>query len=404
MTQPAAELLAQLLRRTHSLLQADLEAHHGRLQAQIHTARILVVGAAGSIGSAFVEQLLPFRPAALHLIDPSENNLVELVRTLRSGTGKPPDDFATHAIAMGTVEFSAFLAARPPYQVIVNFAALKHVRSERDPFTLMRLLHTNMLALDELLQQLYSAPPQRLFSVSSDKAVAPENAMGASKAGMEAILWQHAERIPVSSARFANVAFSDGSLLHGFIRRWEKGQPLAAPTDVRRYFLSHQEAGELCLLATFLTGNREVIIPRLHPEKDLHSFAELAELFLRSKGVEPYPCQSEEEARSMARTLRPGTHAGRWPCLFSPSDTAGEKKVEQFASEDETRETERFGALDVIRKPPFTQGAALRSALNALRRLRQRGHWQSEEILAILQQIVPTLQHQPMAKNLDQKM
>ncbi|MBF0098197.1 MAG: polysaccharide biosynthesis protein [Magnetococcales bacterium] len=404
MTPPAAELLAQLLRRRHSLLQTDLERCHTLLQAQIQQSRILVVGAAGSIGSAFVEQLLPFRPAAVHLVDPSENNLVELVRTLRSGAATPPDDFATHAIAMGTVEFSAFLAARPPYQVIVNFAALKHVRSERDPFTLMRLIHTNMLALDDLLQQLSGTPPHHFFSVSSDKAVAPENAMGASKAGMEAILWQHAEHLPVSSARFANVAFSDGSLLHGFIRRWEKGQPLAAPTDVRRYFLSHQEAGELCLLATFLANNREVIIPRLHPEHDLHSFAEIAQLFLRSKGVEPCLCQSEEEARAMARTLQQGAQSGLWPCLFAPSDTAGEKKVEQFVAAEESVETERFHALGVIRKPPFSQGEALRHALTALQQLRQRGHWQSEEILALLQQIVPTLQHRRMDKNLDQKM
>ncbi|WP_193771236.1 polysaccharide biosynthesis protein [Candidatus Magnetaquicoccus inordinatus] len=403
-TQPAADLLVQLLKRRHSLLQADREQHAATLRAHIQNARILVVGAAGSIGSAFVEQLVQFYPAALHLLDPSENNLVELVRTLRSGEYKAPEDFATFAIAMGTPEFHAFLSASSPYQVIVNFAALKHVRSERDPFTLMRLIHTNIVALDQFLLQLSHTPPQHFFSVSSDKAVEPENAMGASKAGMEAVLWQHAEQIPVSSARFANVAFSDGSLLHGFIRRWEKRQPLAAPNDVRRYFLSPQEGGELCLLACFLANNREIFIPRLHAEDDLHSFAEIAQLFLHSQGVQPHLCQSEEEARAMAAQLRQNPTPASWPCLFTPSDTSGEKMVEIFAAADETIDYERFNALGVISKPPFSQKESLRSALAQLQNLRQRGHWQSAEIMEILQQIVPTLRHKQLAKNLDQKM
>ncbi|MBF0185245.1 MAG: polysaccharide biosynthesis protein [Magnetococcales bacterium] len=405
MTLPVAELLARLLGRRHSLLQADLERHQTALTEQVQQSRILVIGAAGSIGSAFVEQLLRFHPATLHLVDPSENNLVEVVRTLRSGDTLPPDDFATYAIGMGSAEFRAFLAASQPYQAIVNFAALKHVRSERDPYTLMRLIDTNMLALDELLHDLQRTPPRHFFSVSSDKAVAPENAMGASKAAMETILWSHAPTIPVSSARFANIAFSDGSLLHGFIRRWEKRQPLAAPTDVRRYFLTPQEGGELCLLACFLANNREVVIPRLQPESDLHSFADIARLFLQAQGVEACACASEEEARAMARAMgQPTTPPDKWPCYFAPSDTSGEKMVETFAASDEIVDFERYAALGVIGKAPFNAQSALASALDGLRTLRQGGRWQSAEIMALLQQIVPSLHHSRREKNLDQKM
>ncbi|MEO5340211.1 MAG: polysaccharide biosynthesis protein [Magnetococcus sp. MYC-9] len=408
MTHHATELLSRILGRSSSLWQNDLECHHKALAAAVARSRVLVIGAAGSIGSAFVEQLLPFAPAAVHLVDPSENNLVELVRTLRSAEQTVPDDFRTFAIGMGTEEFAHFLAAARPYDTIVNFAALKHVRSERDPFTLMRLIHTNILALQEMMEQLQAAPPQRVFSVSSDKAVQPENAMGASKAFMEAILWHHATWIPCSSARFANVAFSDGSLLHGFVRRWEKGQPLSAPEDVRRYFISHRESGQLCLLACFLGNNRELFVPRLDPVTDLHSFAEIAKLFLESKGWQARPCHSEEEARAWARQLSndPSRTQGErlWPCYFSQSDTSGEKMVETFFAPDETVDFTRFQALGVIANPPFARSQELLETLAELRRLRLADRWSCQEMIRSLQRVVPSLRHTRMEKSLDQKM
>ncbi|MEO5355183.1 MAG: polysaccharide biosynthesis protein [Magnetococcus sp. XQGC-1] len=397
------DLLARILGRSLSLFQADMEQHRQALEAAIVRARILVIGAAGSIGSAFVEQLLPFSPATIHLIDPSENNLVELVRTLRSSDQPIPDDFRTFAIAMGSREFAHFLASAPPYDAVVNFAALKHVRSERDPFTLMRLLHTNVFALQETLERLLPTPPQRVFSVSSDKAVLPESVMGASKACMESILWHYAEWMNCTSARFANVAFSDGSLLHGFLRRWEKGQPLSAPEDVRRYFISHQEAGQLCLLACFLGENRDLFVPRLHPDEDLHSFAEIARLFLEAKGYQPIIFHEEEEARAWARTMR-RENSRSWPCCFSSSDTGGEKMVEQFFSADERVDFSRYHALGVIPNPPFTQGRILEETLAWLRRIRRAETWDRQEIISALQQLVPSLPHAHTEKNLDQKM
>ncbi|MBF0160705.1 MAG: SDR family NAD(P)-dependent oxidoreductase [Magnetococcales bacterium] len=400
----ASELLVRILGRSESLFQADMEQHRAALSGAIARSRILVIGAAGSIGSAFVQQLLPFAPAAIHLVDPSENNLVELVRTLRSAEESIPEDFRTWAIAMGSREFTHFLAAARPYDAIVNFAALKHVRSERDPFTLMRLIHTNIFALQEMLEQVLPTPPQRVFSVSSDKAVEPENAMGASKAFMEAVLWHYATWIPCSSARFANVAFSDGSLLHGFIRRLEKGQPLSAPIDVRRYFISHQEAGQLCLLACFLGNNRELFVPRLQPQRDLRSFAEIARLFLESQGWQAHLCHSEAEARALARELGNKGERGGWPCYFSESDTSGEKQVESFFSADERVDYSHYQALGVIHNPPFARSSILRETLERLRRVRHSEHWSCQEMITLLQTVVPSLRHARAEKNLDQKM
>ncbi|MBF0127713.1 MAG: polysaccharide biosynthesis protein, partial [Magnetococcales bacterium] len=242
-------LLRRILRREAPLFQEDMAARERELRETLTGARLLVIGAAGSIGSAFVREVVRYRLGGLRLVDPNENNLVELVRDLRAAALRVPDDFATSAIAMGSVEFEHFLEAQKSFDLVVNFAALKHVRAERDPYTLMRMLHVNVLALDELLQVLAVEPNRKLFSVSSDKAVHPANLMGASKSLMEQVMWRRSERIQVVTARFANVAFSDGSLLYGFQRRLEKRQPIAAPLDVRRYFLSHVEAGQLCLLA-----------------------------------------------------------------------------------------------------------------------------------------------------------
>ena len=400
----SSDLMSRILGRSRSLFQVDMAAHHDRILEAVARSRILVTGAAGSIGSAFVEQLAAFQPAAMHLIDPSENNLVEVVRSLRSSDQQPPDDFQTWAIGMGSPEFERFLATEKAYDAVVNFAALKHVRSERDPFTLMRLIHTNVCALEELLEGLLPTPPKWVFSVSSDKAVNPENAMGATKAFMENLLWYYADRLHCTSARFANVAFSDGSLLHGFIRRMEKGQPLSAPSDVRRYFISHQEAGQLCLLACFLGHNRTLFVPRLDPSEDLKTFAEIATLFLTSNGYEPVVLASEEEARAFARARRSGST--QWPCYFSQSDTSGEKLFEEFAAGHETVDQAAYHRLGVIANPPFDRAdrERVREVLSRLREIRQSRTWKRREMIETLQRMVPSLRHLERDKNLDQKM
>jgi len=343
-------LLHKILRRKNSFLQLSIDENASAISDAVSKSKILVIGAAGSIGAAFVRELVSFRPASLHLIDISENNLVEVVRDLRSGGCSLPNDFKTHAIDFGQAEMKAFLNAHS-YDYILNFAALKHVRSQRDPFTLMRLLNVNILANHRLVLQLLETgvKPKRIFAVSSDKAVCPGNVMGASKAFMERVFLAYADRLPFSSARFANVAFSDGSLLHGFQKRIEKRQPLSAPNDIRRYFISSAEAGQLCLLGCFACHNCEIVYPLFKPEKDLMTFSDIAQEYLQDLGLEPVECESEESAREMAQQL--DQNSKQWPCYFTASDTGGEKPFEEFVNPGEEFDNSRFPSVGVITKP-----------------------------------------------------
>ncbi|MBF0357838.1 MAG: polysaccharide biosynthesis protein [Magnetococcales bacterium] len=396
-------LLEQVLGRSKSLFKDDLESADLELIDKITGSRILVVGAAGSIGSSFVKQLLAFTPKTLHLVDPAENNLVELVRDLRSSTLHVPTDFMTLSIPMGSVMFDYFLESQQSYDYVVNFSALKHVRVERDPYSLMQMLETNIFSLQRLLAFLKISRQSRVFSVSSDKAVNPANLMGASKALMEQLLYAFSGDVPYSTARFANVAFSDGSLLHGFIRRFEKGQPLSAPFDVRRYFISHEESGQLCLLACFLGENREVFIPRLSPQSDLKTFSEIAELFLKERGYTPIKCASEIEAKEIAGK---GDLAEKkeWPCYFSGSDTSGEKPVEEFVGRGERADFSRFKAVGIIAgQPPMDEGS-LSESLAALKKIKEDKNWLVGEIAGAVKLTVPELDHQISSRNLDQKM
>ncbi len=394
-------LLAQILRRRESLFRADLEAHETALSERIAGARVLVLGAAGSIGAAFVLQLLGHRPRTLHLVDLSENNLVELIRHLRSSLVPLPADLRTLPIGLGSRELAAFLDAERHYDYVLNFAALKHVRSEKDPHSLYRMVRTNAYDVHLLLDRLAAAPPLKFFSVSSDKAVNPESAMGATKALMERVLLRHAGRIPVAAARFANVAFSDGSLLHGFRQRLEKRQPLAAPLDVQRYFISPEEAGQLCLLACFLAENREIFIPRLERSAHLLTFAEIAELFLASHGLVARRCASEEQARDLAARL--GEQPSEWPCYFFTSDTTGEKAVEEFFSAAEAVDWSRYRALGVV-SPPALPDAAVDASLHAFEELGRAARWSKETILAALRLAVPELRHDEKGRSLDERM
>ncbi|MBF0261270.1 MAG: polysaccharide biosynthesis protein [Magnetococcales bacterium] len=395
------EIMRRILRREQSLFHADLEARRQEIRDALKGARMLVIGAAGSIGAAFVREAVGWPVDALRLVDPSENNLVELVRDLRASDLNPPDDFATSAIAMGTTEFNHFLDAQDPFDFVLNFAALKHVRAERDPFTLMRMLHVNVLALDELLGELARGPAARFFSVSSDKAVNPANLMGASKALMEQVMWSWSEQLMTVTSRFANVAFSDGSLLHGFTKRLEKRQPLAAPLDVKRYFISHAEAGQLCLLASVTGGTREIFIPRLDAREDLSTFAEIAVMFLQEHGYTPRIFSDEAEARRFAASMSPGS--GEWPCCFTMSDTSGEKDEEEFVGDDETVDGTRYRRVGVIaaneRDPE-----RLRHFLEAARRVRGEPSWEMGELAWMFEQAVPALRHLSTGRDLDGKM
>lgn len=391
-----------VLGRKPSFFAADRELTNAKLKHNITGVRILVIGAAGSIGSAFVKVLAAYRPGGLWLLDPSENNLVEVVRDLRASGTNLPDDFGTVAIGFGTREFEVFFRQQKTFDYVLNFAALKHVRSERDPYSLMRLIDVNVMANVHLLDLLEGSATEKVFSVSSDKAVNPHSLMGASKAFMERVFINRSDKIPFSSARFANVAFSNGSLLHGFHYRIEKGQPLTAPSDIRRYFISHQEAGELCLLSCFAGGNQEIYVPRMEPDEDLMTFSEIAEMMLKSYGFDPYHCESEEEALEIARKRK--ADSKEWPCFFSPSNTSGEKPFEEFVGEDEHVIGDRYQNLRVIDRPSTTSEEGLQQALKLFREIRLKPDWAKSEMVEAMRLAVPELTHKELATNLDQKM
>lgn len=380
----------------------DLAAHEGAIAERVRGSRIMVIGAAGSIGSAFVKQLLPFHPAGLHLVDISENNLVEVVRDLRSSIVHVPEDFKTFAVGMGSLEFDRLLDTERDYDYVVNFSAMKHVRSERDPFSLMRMFHTNVEAVKSLLDRLAKTATKKHFSVSSDKAANPANIMGATKIFMERILLAYSDRLPFSTARFANVAFSDGSLLYGFLQRLEKRQPFAAPHDVKRYFISHEESGQLCLLSCFLGENRDIYFPKLDEETDLLTFSEIAVTVLADRGLTPDVCASEDEAKEKAACM--DARSKTWPCYFFESDTTGEKPFEEFYTDTDQVNFGRYLNVGVISQPPWTDRERIDRALAAFEDIRQRSHWRKEDMVEAIRIIVPELEHEEKGKNLDQKM
>ena len=392
-------LLARILGRSRSLFAGDVAANAARLKAAIGGARILIVGAAGSIGAAFVKQLAIFNPAALHLVDINENDLVELVRDLRSSSLNLPADFCTVTADFAGPEFLHYAQENAPYDVLANFSALKHVRAERDVYSLARMIEINIAALDRCLSQSSALGLKRAFSVSTDKCVRPANLMGASKNLMEKVLFSRGENFVATSARFANVAFSAGSLLEGFENRLAKGQPLAGPSDVKRYFISHEEAAQLCLLACFLGEDRQVFFPKLSEKKDLLGFPDIAAAILAARGMKPLPCASEDEARQAVRTA----NSSQWPCYFAPSDTSGEKAVEEFYRHDDVLDLDSFTAAGIALEKPADR-RTLEAFLAAIETARAKPKWQRDDFVVAVAAAVPELAHIPGHRNLDQKM
>lgn len=391
----ADPLVATILGRPRSMFADDVAAHHDAIAESIAGKRLLVVGAGGSIGASFVLQLARYRPRALHLVDLNENTLVEVVRDLRSSDIRLCDDFLTVSIDFGALEFARFVAAHGPYDQLLNFSALKHVRAERDPFSLMRMIDVNVRALDQALETMPGLG--RAFSVSTDKSVRPANLMGATKNLMEQVLFCR-PGLAATTARFANVAFSAGSLLESFEMRLAKGQALAAPGDVRRYLISHEEAGQLCLMAAFLGGEREAFFPRLD-ENALMSFVDIARAFLASKGLEMRVCADEQEAKDLAAN----PPAGTWPCHVSASDTSGEKPFEEFFRVDDRPDFSRFQAVGVMREAP-ADPARVKGFLADIAAMRARPSWDKAEIAALIRRAVPDLDHVVHGRSLDEKM
>jgi len=379
----------------------NVEREKDRLAERVDGATFLVLGGAGSIGQQVVREIFARKPGSLHVVDISENNLVELVRDLRSSLGYIPGDFKTLPLDCGSPEFDSFLKARKPYDYILNLSALKHVRSEKDPYTLMRMIRVNILNTESTVAYAIRSKSRKYFAVSTDKAVNPANAMGATKRVMELCLLRASRQVPVSTARFANVAFSDGSLLHGFRMRLQKRQPIAAPRDVRRYFMTAEEAGQICLMSCLLGDNRELFFPKPGQELLLTDFPGIATRFLNSQGYEVEACSTEEEARRRIDELLPRK---KWPCYFFDSDTQGEKEAEEFFSPDEDVDLDRFLDIGVIRNPLPADFTRVEEFLAGIQKLLDAGRWDKGDLAELLLRTVPEFQHKAAGRSLDDRM
>jgi FlaA1/EpsC-like NDP-sugar epimerase len=392
-----------LIARDSALFLHDIYSRENELSEIIKGSSFLIVGGAGSIGQAVVKEIFKRNPRIIHVVDLSENNLVELVRDLRSSHGYIKGDFKTFALDTDSPEFDCFLQTNKNYDYVFNLSALKHVRSERDPYTLMRMTRVNIFNARTLAEYCVKNKTKKYFCVSSDKATNPENLMGASKRIMELFLLKNSEDYIVSLARFANVAFSDGSLLHGFNQRMKKKQPIAAPTDVKRYFLTSQESGELCLLSGIFGENRDVYFPKLDENKNTTSFSDIAKKYLHNHGYEPAVFETEEQAREKAVDL---IKVGKWPCYFFISDTTGEKYIEEFSTHEDLVDMNKYIDIGIIKQGEISASVKekLQQFDNKINGMIQSGIWSKHDIVCAYSDVIPELHHVEKGKSLDEKM
>ena len=367
-----------LIGRDELIFSGDMASHAINLQEIVSNSSFLVIGGAGSIGQAVTKEIFKRNPKKIHVVDISENNLTELVRDIRSSFGYIKGDFKTYALDIGSIEYDAFIKCDGKYDYVLNLSALKHVRSEEDPFTLMRMIDVNIFNTDKTIRQSIDNGTKKYFCVSTDKAANPINMMGASKRIMEMFLMRRSLDINISTARFANVAFSDGSLLHSFNQRIEKRQPIAAPNDIKRYFITPQESGELCLMSCIFGENRDIFFPKLSESLHLIYFVDIAIKYLNDKGFEPHLCDSEDEARELIKTL-PGQ--GKWPCLFAKSDTTGEKDFEEFYTNKEILDINRFENIGVIKNEPEYDETLLNNFTDTIGQLKSSMDWDKKSIV-----------------------
>ncbi|WP_229607867.1 UDP-N-acetylglucosamine 4,6-dehydratase [Vibrio parahaemolyticus] len=393
--------ILSLIGRTDALFTQDISNHEVELSKIVSESRFLVLGGAGSIGQAVTKEIFKRNPQKLHVVDISENNMVELVRDIRSSFGYIDGDFQTFALDIGSIEYDTFIKSDGQFDYVLNLSALKHVRSEKDPFTLMRMIDVNVFNTDKTIQQSIESGAKKYFCVSTDKAANPVNMMGASKRIMEMFLMRKSEQMSISTARFANVAFSDGSLLHSFNQRIQKRQPIVAPNDIKRYFVTPQESGELCLMSCIFGENRDIFFPKLSEALHLISFADIAVKYLEQLGFEPYLCSSEDEARELAKTL---PEQGQWPCLFTESDTTGEKDFEEFFTDNEVLDMERFENLGIIKNEPSFDQDLLTLFEQSIAAMKDKREWSKEQIVELFFTMIPDFGHKETGKYLDSKM
>lgn len=392
--------LLKLIGREDPLFLNDINNFGDKIDSIVIRSKFLVIGAAGSIGQAVTKEIFNREPQLLHAVDINENNLVELVRDLRSSKGYINGEFKTYAIDCGSKEFEVLMGSNS-YDYVLNLSALKHVRSEKDPLTLMRMIEVNILNTIKTIKLSEENGVKKYFCVSSDKAANPANMMGASKRIMELFLSVQNLSLDISTARFANVAFSDGSLLHGFAKRIEKRQPISAPNDVRRYFITPKESGELCLMSCLLGKDHDIFFPKLSEQLNLTKFSDIANKYLEYLGYKAKECKSEEEAREIALTL---VEDNIWPCYFFNSDTTGEKDFEEFYVEGEVVDLTQYSNIGIVQNLEYKSKDLLSNFVKETLLMRNKKSWSKKEILDLFITILPNFAHEEKGKYLDEKM
>ena len=389
-------------KRPESMFQDDLHTHQAALTKASEGKSVLVIGGAGSIGSSYIKALLPFKPKTLVVVDISENGLTELTRELRSTSAfTVPTDYVTYPMNYADDTFVKMFKARGGFDIVANFSAHKHVRSEKDKYSVEALLKNNVVNAKKFLDLLCDYPPKHFFCVSTDKAANPVNIMGGSKKIMEDMIMAYAHKFPVTTARFANVAFSNGSLPAGFLERIGKNQPLSAPSDVTRYFVSPEESGQICLMACILGTTGQIYFPKLKKEQVL-TFSEIATQLLKELGYAPLECKSETEAIAKAESRK---ETDKWyPVYFSTSDTTGEKPYEEFYTEGEQVTLDKYTSLGVISLQSFKKITEIESFINKLTQLFNNPATEKSDITALMKEFLVNFDHHETGRYLDSKM
>lgn len=389
----------KITKRSNSFFDKDIENNRSILKARITGKTVLVIGGAGTIGSSFIKAILPFDPGSLTVVDYSENGLTELTRDLRSSYNEyMPDHYITYPFDFGSEIFAKLYTSRK-WDIVACFAAHKHVRSEKDHLAIEAMVKNNVFNTHKLLELACENVPEHFFSVSTDKAANPVNVMGASKKMMENVLMSYSNKLKISTARFANVAFSNGSLLDGFMYRMMKKQPLSAPLDVRRYFVSPIESGQLCMLACLLGETSNIFFPKLD-ESQMMTFASIAEDFLKEQGLSPYYCKTDEEARQMAKSWKCGDK--EYPVYFFNTNTSGEKKYEEFHTENDSVNMESYEALGVIENTDIPDKDSINTMLQDFYEVFENDSTNKASVVSLISKYLSDFSHIETGKSLDQ--
>ncbi len=392
----------KVTKRGTSFFQKDIETNANILKERIEGKSVLVIGGAGTIGSSYIKAVLRFNPGRLYVVDTNENGLTELTRDLRSNEDLTvPEDYKTYPLDFAHPVFAKILKKEGPFQIVANFAAHKHVRSEKDQYSVEAMIDNNVFKAKTLLDQLSIHKPERFFCVSTDKAANPVNVMGASKKLMEEVIMSYTNDIPITTARFANVAFSNGSLLFGYMERLLKKQPLSCPSDVKRYFVSPEESGQICMLACMLGNPGEIFFPKFEEEK-LTLFKDITDDFIPAQGFSLDLCSSETEAKAKAKALRSGSTA--YPVYYFPTDTSGEKLFEEFYTNDDIVDRDSFQGLGVIKNAPINRKDAVEQMIQDLKNVVNRESYNKSDIVTAMKAFLPNFAHIETGKSLDQKM